>query len=352
MAGRAPDPNPYCPPEYKNRISASTELIRWGPSTFTHAEFLVLLYYAERTLTYGKQSDASSLSQITKGIFSRTKREWIRGPSGIGSTAVKKANKSLCEKGFLIRRHAVPGDVRYQQGRGNQPTEYEINWTALHAEFTKRKRPTLGHIVTKPLGHDATKSLGRHTTNNRGKSSSEGKSNRGREANADRSREERSNGEKPSSEVADDQKTPEVVFASPKVELAYLIQQRGGCLSEAEWRNISEPLELKGIGLAEFVAFLRPHLQNPKIDNPVGLVKSKIPAYRAMTRPAVLAPAPFVPVGPLEEKCPICHEMRGNGVKLAGKRLEPCDCATPEWRARIEELNRRDERQRNQSSKE
>ena len=329
-----------------------TDLLRWGPSIFTHAEFLLLLYYAERNLVYGKRSDTCSLNQITEGIFSRRKQEWIRGPSGIGSTAVKKANKSLSEKGFLIRRYAVPGDSRYEPGRGNQPTEYEINWTALHAEFTKRKRRTLGHVVAKPLGHHATKPLGPHTTNNRGKSSSEGKSNKGRGAIADRSREERANGEKSSSEVADDQKTPEVVFASPKVELAYLIQQRGGFLSEAEWRNITESLELKGIGLAEFVGFLRPHLQNPKIDNPVGLVKSKIPAYRAMTRPAVVAPAPFVPAGPLEEKCPTCHQMRGKGVKLAGKRLEPCECATPEWSARIEEVNRRDERHRDQDLKE
>jgi hypothetical protein len=113
----------YCPSKYPNRISAVTDLIRWGPSTFSVAEFLMLVYYAERTLTYGKRADASSLSQITEGIFSYKKKEWIRGPAGLSRTAVKNANTTLSVKGRLVRRHAVFGETRYRPDRGNEATE-------------------------------------------------------------------------------------------------------------------------------------------------------------------------------------------------------------------------------------
>jgi hypothetical protein len=336
----------YCPPEYKNRIYALTDLIRWGPSTFTHAEFLILSYYAERTLTYGKASDASSMSQITEGIFSRASQEWIRGHAGLSATAVKKANKSLSSKGFLVRRHAVLGETRYRPDHGNEATEYEINWSALHAEFGKRKRTTLGHVVTKPPGRLATNPLGHQVPNNRGKSSSEDKENRGKPSAQDKSSRvagqatERGRPQQAHRGplMGDDEETVSLSFVNPKAELAYLIERRGGLLSEFEWRGISEQLELKRVDLADFVIFLRPHLLNPKTTNPLGMVKSKLKKYASMTRSALTQADLGAPEAEpaAREKCPICKSVKGNGTLLVGDRLVACECATDEWRAKVE----------------
>jgi hypothetical protein len=126
-------------------------------------------------------------------------------------------------------------------------------------------------------------------------------------------------------------------FANPKAELAYLIAQRGGFLSEHEWWRIREQLELRLIDLSEFVTFVRPHLLNPKTLNPVGMVKSKIRSYAAMRRPASTdedlrsAEAPAA-----SEKCPICGEVKGKGARIVGGRIVACECATEEWRAKLE----------------
>ena len=271
----------YCPPEYKDRIYALTELIRWGPSTFARAEFLALLYYAERTLPYGKRADASSLSQATKGIFSRKKREWIRGPAGLSASAVKQANKSLTEKGFLFRRRASPGELRYRPDRGFEATEYEINWTRIHAEFEKRRYAPLGPQVAKPLGPSVPRSLGRPMPNNRGKSSSEETYDRKR-LSEDRSAVEeelrstaakRGTGRQSASEGNDEKSAAPRSFGSSKEELAYWCSNRGQLLSQGEWQGISAQLELRGIDQNEFVAFLRPHLANPKTNNPLGMIQ-------------------------------------------------------------------------------
>jgi hypothetical protein len=315
-----------------------TELIRWGPSLFGHAEFLLLLFYAERTLAYGKSADSASLAQINGGVFSRRKNLWIRGSAGISATAAKKANVALSERGVLIRRRALPGEARYQAARGNEATEYEINWPALQAEITQLKSAPLGHVVTKPLGHQAPKPLSHVVPYNRGESSSEEINNREASATRVGTRVKGKSVKNPSLENADDEISPEVVFGSPKVELAHLIHLRGALLSEAEWWKISADLEIRGIDVGEFVAYLRPHLKNPKINNPIGLVKSKIKSFQAATRPAV-TPADLVAPPVRVEKCSICREEKGKGTTLDGDRLAPCECATPEWRAKLELMN-------------
>jgi hypothetical protein len=85
----------FCPDGYPNRIVATTQFLRWAPSFLSNAEVLLMIYLVERTITYGKASDASSRDQITGGIYSRTKGEWIRGSSGLSETAVKTARRSL-----------------------------------------------------------------------------------------------------------------------------------------------------------------------------------------------------------------------------------------------------------------
>jgi hypothetical protein len=100
---------------------------------FSHAEFLLRLFHAERTLTYGKSADAPSLAQIAGGIFSRRQNRWIGGSAGLSASAVKNANRTLSEREILIRRRALPGEWRYDAKRGNEPTESEIDWSALKA---------------------------------------------------------------------------------------------------------------------------------------------------------------------------------------------------------------------------
>jgi hypothetical protein len=354
----------YCPPEYETRIHALTDLIRWGPSTFSHAEFSVLLFYAERTLTYGKPADSSSLAQITQGVYSRRSRERIRGGAGVKATSVKAANKSLSQRGFLIRRHALPGETRYRDERGNEPTEYEINWTALHDEFAKKKQAPLSHDVTKPLSRLPSKPLSRQAPHNRSKSSSEKKNTRGiqltegygarnqlkpdvlpyavevtgtpRSESDYRSR----SGSIQSNRELDDDEESVVSFATPKMELAHLVAQRGALLSEFEWHRITEALELRQIEPAQFIAFVRPHLLNPRTRNPIGMIKSKIRHYAAMTRPAVTESDKRANGAEPAEKCPICREVKGKGVIIDGDHMVACECATEEWRVKVEQQER------------
>jgi hypothetical protein len=326
----------YCPAEYISRIHAVTDLIRWGPSTFSHAEFLVLLFFAERTISYGKRADSTSLAQITVGIYSRRNGEWIRGGAGIRETAVKAATKALSQRGFLICRHALPGETRYRAERGNEPTEYEINWTALFDEFAKRKRAPLSRQVTKPLSRLATKPLGRAVPHNRSKSSSREKGIRGSS-----SRERDGSRVQPRTAEHDgDDESPEKPFTSPKVELDHLISQRGGLLSEFEWWRLNEALELRKIELADFIEFVRPHLLNPKTTNPLGMIKSKIKHYAAMNRPALTQVHKTFHEVVTAEKCPICHELKGKGTIIDGNHLVACECATEEWRAKLEQQER------------
>jgi len=337
-----PQRGAYCPVEYETRISALTDLIRWGPSILSHAEFLVLLFLAERTLTYGKRADACSLAQFTNGIYSRRKGVWIRPGCGLSPTAVKNAVIALADREILICQRALPGSARYNPGKGNQATEYEINWTRLHSQFRMREGAPLGRSAAKPLGKHTTKPLSQQASNNRGKSSSKETSNRERSGGVHGSRAEQDPTDKPSSEEPECAYKSTLVFASPKEELAYLVQQRGDVLNEADWFEISAALELRGVPLDEFVAYMRRHLLNPKTVNPIGLIKSKVKAYRAMTRPAVPDPAPasdHPTAQAREEKCPLCGEPKGKGVKLVGGRFVACECATPEWRAKIDGLN-------------
>jgi hypothetical protein len=136
---------------------------------------------------------------------------------------------------------------------------------------------------------------------------------------------------------ADDDE-PKIRIRSPKTELAALIQRRGGLLNEHDWRFISEGLELRGIELSEFVEFVRPHLENTKTVNPVGMVKSKLKSYYPMTRPACSsADIERSRESSTKEKCPICHEMKGKGTRIDNSRIIPCECASEEWRQKVEQ---------------
>ena len=75
--------------------------------------------------------------------------------------------------------------------------------------------------------------------------------------------------------------------------------------------------------------------------------KSKLKAYAAMNRPAVTQADQHPPeTTVVAEKCPICREVKGMGTRIDGDLLVACECATDEWRAKLEQLNQRDQERR------
>jgi len=140
----------FVPEGFKTRIEALTSLIRFGPGLLPNGEFLALLFHAERALTYGKKSDAASLSQITDGIR-RKNGAWIRGGAGIGKSTAAAANAQLEGHGLLKRRQRVSAR------RGHQATEYEIRWGRF-AELLKYQGSgdTLVRLMDKPLSNKRT----------------------------------------------------------------------------------------------------------------------------------------------------------------------------------------------------
>ena len=135
----------FVPNGFKTRIEALTCLVRFGPALLPNAEFLVLLFHAERALTYGKKCDAASLSQLTDGVR-RKDGEWIRGGSGIEKSRAAAANAKLEEIGLLKRRQQET--VR----RGYQATEYEVQWGKLTEALKEQgSADTLVRISDKPL---------------------------------------------------------------------------------------------------------------------------------------------------------------------------------------------------------
>lgn len=139
----------YCPPEYATRIKALTDLIRWGPSCFPNSEFQILLWVAERTLTYGKQSDSSSFAQMTDGIRSWRSGEPIRGGCGLGKTAITKAIKSLQAKGVL------QVDTDSSTRKGNKPNRYTIAFDALRRLFDAKCAEVQNRPPCSPDGQGA-----------------------------------------------------------------------------------------------------------------------------------------------------------------------------------------------------
>jgi hypothetical protein len=113
------------PAGYCSNHDALMNLVRFGPKIWQVNEFLVLLFHAERSTMYGKQSDQASQSQAMEGVWSKKENRWIRGACGVGLTSWKVANKKLAEGGFVRR---IP---RTHRSGGDAATEYEIDWYAV-----------------------------------------------------------------------------------------------------------------------------------------------------------------------------------------------------------------------------
>jgi hypothetical protein len=112
---------------YSSNYVAIMSLIRFGPAIWGNNEFLVLLFHAERSTLYGRESDQHSQSQAAEGVYSKTECRWIRGRAGVARSTWKVANAALCESGLIQR---IP---RQHRNGGDAPTEYAINWLAVKA---------------------------------------------------------------------------------------------------------------------------------------------------------------------------------------------------------------------------
>jgi hypothetical protein len=131
------------------------------------------------------------------------------------------------------------------------------------------------------------------------------------------------------------------VGLSPEAELIQLAATKGQTLTAKTLRVIKENIELRRTSLQDFVALVRPHFKN-RITNPSGFLIASSRSFRELSAAAL--PADVLPVAE-PETCADCGRPKGKGFQIIENRFVPCEtCATTEWRAELEEANRRDKR--------
>ena len=131
---------------------------------------------------------------------------------------------------------------------------------------------------------------------------------------------------------------------TPEGELIALAKSKNQILTAHTLRIIKECLELKGVTLAEFVEWVRPHLQRG-IHNPSGFLISSARTFRQVSAPA--SPPPPAATA-LSATGPRCSECAGQGLILKKDGIVPCpNCSTPEsrreWERKEQEHQRRAE---------
>jgi hypothetical protein len=84
------------------------------------AELKVLIYIARRTFGFKKRSDKISLSQITRGIVTRSGKR-LDGGTGLTKSTAACAIRGLVDKNIIVKvRNTTPH-------RGNVPSTYALN---------------------------------------------------------------------------------------------------------------------------------------------------------------------------------------------------------------------------------
>jgi hypothetical protein len=97
----------------------------------------VLLFHAERSTWYGKETDQHSQGQAISGVYSKKAARWIRGPAGVSRASWKRLNAELATEGGPIRRFR-----RTDAKTGNAPTEYAIDWLAIRSAIDQFRSHT------------------------------------------------------------------------------------------------------------------------------------------------------------------------------------------------------------------
>jgi hypothetical protein len=128
------------PPGYQSNFAAMMALIKFGFDIWSCAQMRALLFHAERSIGYGRESDKHSESQALEGIYSTQSLEWVRGPCGLSRAGWYQANAELAidpedpakTPNGVLRRRSTGG------GR-KQIVEYEIDWLAVKARIDRWK---------------------------------------------------------------------------------------------------------------------------------------------------------------------------------------------------------------------
>jgi hypothetical protein len=141
--------------------------------------------------------------------------------------------------------------------------------------------------------------------------------------------------------VDDDEKTPPEKktdsgprYASPRDELIALVREKYGELPTAKTMALVT-IGLEGtyppITWEQYLDGARPHLERGRLRNVEGFLVSFARGFRLRTTGVEPQLAP----PPAPEKCPLCREVKGRGLKLEGARIVFCECATAEFRAQM-----------------
>jgi hypothetical protein len=324
-------------------------VIRFGPTRLTSGEFLVLLFHVERSLPYGKEADCASLNQMTHGIRRRDGRR-IRDGCGLAPSTSKAANRSLEEKGILerVKRNSV--------GRGHEPTQYRVRWDALSELFARElvcTGGTLGQASAKPMaGVQPTPLADSRPHRDQSSQNSDQQS-----PEASRSYEMANTIRRPQplSESLSQQtatggvpqhptgakageRTESLRQLSPQAIIDRLHRDREGRpLSKADWWALRDRLEVRGVSLADFTELV---LQNQGDWRSFGAgLRFLEKNFFAKTSPVHIDEnSPQPPPA----RCGKCGEPIGKGVRIEEGHLVPCDCASPEWAAKLDEINARE----------
>jgi hypothetical protein len=111
---------------------------------------------------------------------------------------------------------------------------------------------------------------------------------------------------------------------------------RGDSLSQKDWWSVKAKAETRGITLAELADLAEKN--NGDWNSSAAGLRWLINNYHAK---ATDAPEEAPPPKPTE-RCPLCHCELGKGAILTNGRIDPCACATAEWRAKLAEVAARD----------
>jgi hypothetical protein len=119
----------YLPPGMEHASQAYETLADHCMYRLSGAQWKVLTFVARRTIGFGKQTDAISLSQICRGITTRDGRRLDYG-TGLSRQATVEALRGLEAKSLLTVTHG-----------GSKTNTYAVNWQAILADCQKQTSP-------------------------------------------------------------------------------------------------------------------------------------------------------------------------------------------------------------------
>ena len=117
--------------------------------------------------------------------------------------------------------------------------------------------------------------------------------------------------------------------SAPEAELIALAKGKGQVLTAPTLRLIRDTLELRGVALEDFVADVRPHFRNNRL-NPSGFLIDRARRFHQLSQPAAvsISSTPVV-VAAIE----VCGACKGQNYILTENEIRPCPgCSTAEFR--------------------